>query len=168
MVSNSSRTKGVFLNGNLGIKINRPSAADAAGWVSIFTINGGLIQITGLYAIVTVLHAGAACQVQFRHSAGPTVLNVATAAVATPVGTVVTVTGDPADNAIIGLGTGVLNTFVPLQGGMKGSPTTGIQEMGLVCGVGTIDVDWTVSTAGSTRYVLTYIPIDNQSHVFWV
>ena len=163
-----SKIKASFMNGNLGIKVVRPAIADIAGWVSIFTINGGLVQVTGLYAIVTTLHAGAACNLQFRHTTGNTILCALTGAIASPVGTIITITGDPADGAVIGVGTGVDNTAPPIQGGLKGSATAGIQQMGLVCGVGDIQVDWTVVTAGVTRYVLTYIPIDDEAYVFSV
>jgi hypothetical protein len=155
----------MYLNGNLGIKVPRIAALDVAGWVPIYTIAGGFVQVTGLYAVVTVLHAGALCQVQFRHSVGGTVLNVLTNAVASPVGTLVTITGDPADPAIIGVGTGVLDTAPHIQGGMKGSGG-GVQQMGRVMGAGTIDVDWTVVTAGQTRYILTYIPLDPNAYVY--
>lgn len=164
-MSYSKEIKSIYLNGNLGIKVPRVAAADVAGWVPIYAIVGGLVQITGLYAVVTVLHAGAACQIQFRHSVGGTVFNVLTNAIASPVGTIVSITGDPADGAIVSVGTGVLDTAPHLQGGMKGSGG-GVQQMGRVCGVGTIDVDWTVVTAGSTRYVLTYIPIDDTARVY--
>ena len=161
----SSVVKASYLNAGLGIKVVHPAAADVAGWVSIFTITGGLIQITGLYGVATVLHAGAAATVQFRHSTGGTVLSQVTLAVASPVGTIYAITGDPADPTIVSVGTGVLNTAPPVQGGMQGSGAGGIQQFGLVCGVGTIDVDFTVVTAGSTRFVLTYIPIDDTALV---
>jgi hypothetical protein len=156
--------KAAVLNGNLGIKVIRPAQNDVAGWVSIFTIVGGFIQITGLYGIVSTVHVGAA-NLQFRHSAGG-VMCLATACAAATQGTIVTITGIPGENVVIGIGT-ALNTAPPIQGGMKGSGG-GVQQMGVVCGVGTIDVDWTAVTSGQTRYVMTYIPIDDVAHVYAV
>ena len=156
--------KAVVLNGNLGIKVLRLAANDIAGWVSIFRINGGFVQITGLYGIVTTVHVGAA-NLQFRHSAGG-VMCLATACAAATTGTIVTLTGIPGENVIIGIGTGT-DIAGNIQGGLKGSGG-GVQQMGVVCGVGTIDVDWTAVTSGATRYVLTYIPIDDVAHVYSV
>ena len=156
------------LNGNLGLMVKRVAALDIAASTPIFQILGGYVQVTGLYGFVTVLHAGGANTIQFRHSVGPTVISTATPAVASPVGTIYSCLGDPASPVAIGVGTGVLLTAPPVQGGMKGAGASGIQQMGLVCGIGTIDVTFSVVTAGSTRYVLTYIPIDELARVIAV
>jgi hypothetical protein len=166
-MSLSSQIKAAYLNAGLGIRVERPIANDAVGPTAIFTIAGGLVQVTGLYGVVTTLRAGGAGVTQvFSHSTGPTVLCVATITGLATVGTIITLTGDPADALIIGVGTGVLNTAPPVQGGMKGSGAGGISQFGLVMGVGTITTTISVVTAGATRYVLTYIPIDSAAYVY--
>ena len=154
-----------YNNAGTGIRVNRVAAPDAVGPTNLFTIQGGLVQVTGLIGIVTVLRAGAAATTVFSHSTGPTLLCVATPTVASPVGTVFSITGDPFDGLIVGIGTTVLNTFPPIQGGMKGSGLGGVQQFGLYCGVGTITTTISFSTAGSTRYILTYIPLDDGATV---
>jgi hypothetical protein len=166
-MSASQESHGIFLNGNLGIKVPRASAADVAGWVTIYNIVGGYVLVTGLYGFVTTLHAGALCNIAFRHGTGGTALSQLVLAAALPVGSIVSITGDPLDNTLVSVGTGVANTAPPLFGvSCKGSAVGGTQEMGILCGVGTIQVDWTVVTAGATRYILTYIPVDDQAKVF--
>jgi hypothetical protein len=158
--------KASYLNAGLGIHVERVLAADAVGPTNIFTIAGGLVLITGLYGVVTTLRAGGAgVTTVFSHSTGPTTLCLATITGLAAVGTTLALTGDPADALIIGVGTGVANTFPPIQGGMKGSGAGGISQFGLVCGVGTITTTISVVTAGATRYALTYIPIDSQATV---
>lgn len=147
-----------YLQAGTGIRVNRVAVADVAGWVTKFTITGGLVLVTGLVGMVTVLRAGALATTQFRHSIIPTVLNVATATVALPLGAIFTITGNPLDNLVIGA---VLGT--PIQGGMMGSANPGapIQQFGMIMPVGLIQVNVTVVTAGSTRYICTYIPLDD-------
>jgi hypothetical protein len=79
---------------------------------------------------------------------------------------VITITGDPADGAIIGIGTGVANTVAPLQGGLQGSGAGGMNMFGVVLGVGNLTTTISVATTGATRYVLSYIPIDPLAFVF--
>lgn len=155
-----------YMNGGTGIRVNRAAAVDAVGPTVIFTITGGLVLVTGLVGVVTTLRAGGAgVTTVFSHSTGPTNLCLATITGLAAVGTTLTVTGDPADALIIGVGTGVANTFPPIQGGMKGSAVGGIQQFGLLCGVGTITTTISVVTAGATRYILTYIPQDDGAAV---
>lgn len=157
--------KATYLQAGLGIRVNRAAAADLVGPTAIFTIAGGLVLVTSLVAVVTVLRAGALATTLFSHSTGATALCLATATIASPVGTTITLTGDPAEALVIGVGTGVANTFPPIQGGMKGSPA-GINMFGVIMGVGTITTTISVVTAGSTRYRLTYIPIDEGATVY--
>lgn len=149
-----------------GIRVNRAAALDAVGPTAIFTITGGLVLVTGLVGIVTVLRAGGAgVTTVFSHSTGPTNLCVATITGLATVGTTFTITGDPADPLIIGVGTAVANTFPPIQGGMMGSGLGGIQQSGVIMGVGTITTTISIVTAGQTRYMLTYIPLDDAAAV---
>lgn len=155
-----------YKNAGTGIRVNRATAADAVGPTNLFTITGGLVLVTGLVGVVTTLRAGGAGATQvFSHSTGPTVLCAATITGLATVGTTITITGDPADFAIIGVGTAVANTFPPIQGGMKGSGLGAIQQFGPICGVGTITTTLSLSTAGATRYIITYIPLDDAALV---
>jgi hypothetical protein len=150
-----------YIQGGTGLRVNRAAAADAVGPTAIFTITGGLVLLTGLIGVVTTLRAGALATTVFSHSTGPTALCVATATIASPVGTAMTITGDPADPLIVVVGTAVANTFPPLQGGMNGSGAGGISQFGLILGVGTITTTISVVTAGATRYICSYIPLDD-------
>jgi len=148
----------------LGIRVNRAAAADAVGPTNIFTVAGGPVLVTSLIGVVTVARTGGAGVTQvFTHTAVN--LCVATITGLATVGTVVALTGDPADPLAIGVGTAVANTFAPVQGSMKGSATSGIQQFGVLIGLGSITTTITVVTAGSTRYILTYIPMDDASIV---
>ena len=159
--------KRAYLNAGLGIRVNRVAAADAVGPTAIFTIAGGVVLITSLVGIVTTLRAGGAGVTQlFSHSTGATALCVAAITGLAAAGTIVTITGDPADALIVGAGTGVANTFVPIQGGMKGSGAGGVAQWGIYVGVGTITTTISIVTAGATRYMLSYIPVDDQAIVF--
>ncbi len=170
-MSLSAMIKAMYANiGQSGVQGNnvlRPTAGDAAGWVSIFRIANGTVIVTGLYAIVTVLHAGAACFVGFRHTVNNTALCALTAAVAPAVGTMFTITGNPNDDAVIS--TAAANIGAPIQSGIRGSQmVASIQMPGLLMAAGDIQVDWTVVTAGSTRYICTYIPLDPGATLIWV
>lgn len=155
-----------YMNGGTGIRVNRAAAVDAVGPTVIFTITGGIVLITGLIGVVTTLRAGGAgVTTVFSHSTGPTNLCLATITGLAAVGTTFTITGDPADALVIGVGTGVANTFPPIQGGMNGSAAGGIQQFGLLFGVGTITTTISVVTAGATRYILTYIAQDDGAAV---
>lgn len=163
-MSLTQETKELILNAGLGRRVYRASAADAVGPTNLFTIANGLILMTGLYGIVTVVRTGGAGATQvFTHTA--TNLCAATITGLATVGTVVTITGDPADNLIIGVGTGVANTVAPLQGGLKGSGAGGINQFGIVLGIGSVTTTISIATTGETRYVMSYIPIDATAYV---
>jgi hypothetical protein len=165
-MSLSSLIKRSYLNAGLGIIVPRVTAADAVGPTALFTIAGGLVLITSLVGVVTVVRTGGAAVTQlFSHSTGATALCTATITGLATVGTTITVTGDPGEPLVIGVGTGVANTFPPIQGGMKGSGA-GINQFGLICGVGTITTTISIATTGSTRYILSYIPIDDTAIVY--
>lgn len=165
-MSLSSLVKRTYLNGNMGIMVPRATAADAVGPTNLYTIAGGLVLITNLVGVVTVVRTGGAAVTQlFSHTTGPTALCTATITGLATVGTTITITGDFADPLIIGVGTAVANTFPPIQGGLKGSAAGGAQMFGLICGVGSITTTISVATTGSTRYLLTYIPLDDTAIV---
>ena len=149
----------------LGLRVNRGAAVDIApGPTNIFTIAGGRIILTGLYGIVTIIRSGGApATMALAFSVGPTALHAPALAITgnATVGTIFDITGDPADALIVGVGTGVAETSPPIQAGMHGSATAGIQQPGLVLGAGSITVAHSaVGATGTTRYVLTYIPLD--------
>jgi hypothetical protein len=160
----ASRIKASYFDAGLGIRVPRVIAADAVGPTNLFTVAGGYIILTGLYGIVTAARTGGAGATQvFTHTA--TNLCIAGITGLATVGTVVTITGDPADALIIGVGTGVANTVAPLQGGIKGSGVGGMNMFGLILGVGSITTTISIVTTGATRYVISYIPIDDTARV---
>jgi hypothetical protein len=157
----SSLIQRIYLQGGLGVRIDRLPAADPqAAWQTIFTITG-LVQITGLIGVRTVIQAGGASNMQFRHSVGPTVGCLAAAITGDTVNTIYTITGNPNDALIIGLG------GTPIQGGGMGSQAVAsVQMFGSLAFTGNIQVTMTAAAGtGSTRYVLTYIPLDDAALV---
>jgi hypothetical protein len=96
---------------------------------------------------------------QFRHSVGPTVLDAGTLAItADAVDTIYLLTGDTTDPIVSGA------AGAAVMGGklVATSATYGATPLFIV-GAGTIDVTMTaVAGTGSTRYVLTYIPLDDE------
>jgi len=158
--------KAILQNAGTGLKVYRPAAPDVVAATTIFTITGGLVLVTSLVGIVTVIRVGGAGATQaLTFSVGPTALHTPALAVTgnATVGTMFTITGDPGDALVVGVGTGVLNTAPPIQGGLQGSALTGIQQFGMIMGVGLIQVAHSaigVAPIGQTRYILTYIPLD--------
>jgi hypothetical protein len=150
--------------GALGWRVDEPAIADVAGPTTIFTIAGGPIILTGLMGfVVTIRSAGVLETTLFTHSQGPTALNNAALSVTgnAAIGTAFTITGNPADALLIGAGGAVVNAFVPLSGGIMGSPTgVAVQQFGMLLGVGTIRVTLSIGGGtGTTRYIMTYIPL---------
>ena len=154
--------------GQKGLRISRPAAVDDQNVTTpIFTIAGGPIMLTGLMSIRTVIQAGGASNLQFSHSVGPTVLHLATTCTGDGVGTVSILAGDAGDALVIGAGTGVANTFAPLDPGRL--VATSLQYGGepfRILPVGNITVIHTAAAGtGSSRYVMFWIPLDLASTV---
>jgi len=151
--------------GLLGLRVDRAAAADIVVATNIFTIAGGHILLTGLWGAVTIIRSGGAgATMSVAWSVGPTALHTPAAAVTgnATVGTVFTCTGDAADPLIIGVGTGVANTAPPIQGGLAGSGAFGVQQFGVTLGAGSITVAHSaIGATGTTRYWLTYIPLND-------
>lgn len=145
--------------GRFGTPVDRAAAADPQNvWENIFTIAGGLVFITSLIAVRTVIQAGGASNMQFRHSVGPTVVCAAAAITGNAVGTIYTITGVFADALQIAA------AGIPIPGGLLGG--TGDSVNGIIMAAGTIDVTMTaVAGTGSTRYICHYIPIDSGATV---
>jgi len=154
----------ILQNAGKGLKVYRPAVPDVVAATTKFTITGGFVLVTGLIGVVTVIRSGGAgATMALTFSVGPTALHTPALAVTgnATVGTVFTITGDPGDALVVGVGTGVLNTAPPIQGGMQGSALAGIQQFGMIMGVGLIQVAHSaIGATGSTRYILTYIPLD--------
>lgn len=148
---------------SLGIRVARAAAVDVPNtvWTNIFSIAGGLVLVTSLIGVRTVVQAGGASNMQFRHSVGATVLCAATAVAANAVGTIYTITGNFADAITLGA------AGVPILGGIAGGLlATGNQGYGILMGVGNIQVSFSAAGhTGSTRYVLTYIQVDDGASV---
>lgn len=142
----------------MGLRTSRAAAADPQNvWQSIFTIAGGLIAVTGLIGVRTVIQAGGASTMQFRHSVGPTVLDTGAAAVTgDAVDTIYMWTGDPADAILLGA------AGVPVMFGRTTGAAVRYGSLPLMAmGAGNIQVTMTAAAGtGSTRYILLWTPID--------
>lgn len=160
-----TEVQATLMNAGLGLKVPRAAAADAVGPTALYTIAGGLVLVTNLIGLVTTLRAGALATQVFSHTIGPTVLCVATNCIASPVGTIVSVSGNVLDNLAVSVPVGGVSS--PIQGSMVGSQNVGapVQQYGMIMDVGNITTTITVVTGGATRYVLFYIPIDDGATV---
>jgi hypothetical protein len=142
----------------LGYIVPRAAAADPqAAWLSLFTIAGGLVGVTALIGVRTIIQAGGASTMQFRHSVPPTVLDAGTLAITgTDVGTFYTLTGDVTDP----IGQGVVGAPVTAGKVVATSITYGSPIL-FIAGPGNIQVTMTAAAGtGSTRYLIGYIPLD--------
>ena len=152
----------IHQQGGQGIRIPRAAAADPQNvWLPIFTIAGGPVLVTGLYGIRTVIQAAGASNMQFRSSVGPTVLCAVGVITGQAIGTFYSITGNFADALQMGA------AGVPILAGIAGGLlATGNQGMGIMMPVGTIDVTMTAAAGtGSTRYIVSYIPLDEASYI---
>jgi len=144
--------------GGMGLRTTRAAAADPQNvWQNLFTVAGGLIAITGLIGVRTVIQAGGASTMQLRHSVGPTVFDAGTAAITgDAVDTIYVLTGDATDPIQVGAaGVAVMSAKVVATSTRYGSLPL------IIVGAGTIDVTMTAAAGtGSTRYVLLWTPID--------
>jgi len=132
-------------NSALGKMVHRTTAADPQNvWLPLFTITG-MVIFTGLMARRTVIQAGGASTMQFRHSAVPTILDDGTLAITGDVAdTVYSCDFDPTDPIISAVGT------VP----------GAIAPFGLTVD-GDIEVTMTaVAGTGSMEYWVAYIPVN--------
>ena len=158
-MSITQHVKGLYLSegagGALGTRVVRAAAADPQNvWLNIFTVAGGWVLLTGLIGVRTVIQAGGASNMQFRSSVGNTVMCVAAAITGNAVGTIYSITGNPAGALIIGAA-GILIMDTLSAGGA-----------GLLIPTGTIQITMTAAAGtGSTRYVLHYIPVDARANV---
>ena len=146
-----------YASGPLGIPIHRPAVADPQNvWTTRFTITGGLILLTMLGGVRTVIQAGGAGNLQFRHSVGPTNLCAAAAITGNAVGTIYAITGDTTDPVQIGAA-GV----AVMLGRVVATSTTYGGVPGILLGAGNIQLTCTAAAGtGSTRWFLRYFPID--------
>lgn len=148
--------------GRLGTPVDRAAAADPQNvWENIFTVAGGLVLITSLIGVRTVIQAGGASNMQFRHSIGPTNICAVAAITGDAVGTFYTITGIFADALQIAA------AGIPLPGGLAGSVGGGGNSIsGVIMAAGTIQVTMTAAAGtGSTRYICHYIPLDSGATV---
>ena len=152
-------TARTYMQAGTGILVNKGTAyTDPQNvWTTIFTIANGLVLVTNLVGVRTVVQAGGASFIQLRHSVGTTALCAATTLItADAVATIYTITGNPSDGVISGA------SGAPIQGGMHGSPAGLSSEMfGVIMMAGNIQYTCTAAAGtGSTRFILTYIPLD--------
>lgn len=146
-----------------GIPVERAAQADPQNvWETIFTVTGGLIRVLSLIGVRTVIQAGGASTMQFRHSVGPTVWDAGTLAITGhAVNTIYLATGDTTDP----IQAGVAGVTVMTGKVVATSTTYGANGL-FVVGAGNIQVTMTAAAGtGSTRYILRYIPEDTGAYV---
>ena len=125
-------------------------------WENIFTVSGGLVLMTLLVGERTIIQAGGASNLDLEvdpTAGAAVVLCIPTVVTTDPVGTLYTITGNPADAVYAGLA---------VQGGMAGGAlATGQNTHGWVVPPGT--VEWRESAGagtGSIQWTMYYVPID--------
>jgi len=125
-------------------------------WEDIFTVSNGLVLMTMLVGERTVIQGGGVSNLdlQIDPTAGAAVaLCIPTVVTTDAVGTLYTITGNPADAVYAGLA---------VQGGMSGGAlATGQNTHGWVVPPGT--VEWRESAGAGTgeiQWTMLYIPID--------
>ena len=158
--------KSLFMShsgGTLGTRRFRVASIPTAGgaFLPIFTVSNGLVLMTLLVGETTVAEATGATNLtlQTNPTAGAAVaLCIATAVTLDAIGTLYTITGNPADAVYAGLA---------VQGGMSGGAlATGQNTHGWVIPPGT--VDWSETVAAPTHQVqwtMFYVPIDPKASV---
>lgn len=156
----------VYTSRLLGIRVPRAAAADDVNtWTTIYTVTGTIL-LTLLLGVRTVNQGGAVADtMQFRHSVGPTVLDVGTLSILGDlVGNMYNLCGSFAD-PIGSCGAGA--AALPIMGGVAGGiVATGTGTSAIIMGAGNIQVIHTnVAHTGSSRYVLFYIPVTTTGFV---
>lgn len=128
----------------LGKTIHKAAVTDPQNvWLPLFAING-LVIISGILGRRTVVQAGGASTMQFRHSIVPSILDDGTRVItADPAHTLYTCDGDPTDPILSGIGIipGAIAPFFFTEGGNI--------EVTMTAAAGT----------GAMEYWLTYIPV---------
>ena len=154
---NKSLVERIYLQGGLGIRVQRaPDVDPQAVFLPIFQITG-LVLITSLIGVRTVAQAGGASTMQFEHSVGPTVLDAGALSIAADtIGTIYFLDGDVADSIVKGLGgnaiTGDILNVYPHKS---------------LVGAGTINVTMTAAAGtGSTGYSISFIPVDDTAIIY--
>lgn len=147
----------------LGIQVRRPAAADPQNvWLTLFTVTGGIIILTALVGVRTIIQAAGAATMQFRH--GATVLDSGALAVTgQAAGTIYALSGHIPDPIIAGA------AGIPIEVGKLIAAVAQYSALfgaGLIMGAGNIQVTMTAAAGtGSTRYILCYIPLDEEANV---
>jgi len=157
--------KSLFLSqsgGTLGTRVFRATnACPQTAWENIFTVATGNVLMTLLVGERTVIQAGGASNIDFQvdPTAGAAVsLCAVTVCTTDAVGTIYTITGNPADACYSGLS---------VPGGMAGGALlTGQNVHGWIVPPGTIE--WRESAAagtGNVQFYMFYVPIDIGANV---
>lgn len=157
--------KSLFLSrsgGTLGTPVFRATnACPQNAWESIFTVAVGNVLMTLLVGERTAIQAGGASNIDFRINptvGGAVSLCGVTVCTTDAIGTIYTITGNPADACYSGLA---------VPGGMAGGALlTGQNTHGWVVPPGTIQ--WRESAAngtGSVQFYMFYVPIDRRANV---
>ncbi len=146
----------------LGMVETRAAAADPQNaWQTIFAVAGGVVLVKVLIGYRTVIQAGGASTMQFRHSVGPTVLDAGTLAITGhDVGTVYYCTGDATDPIVAGA------AGAPVSLGKLVATSATYGGEGWLMTPGNIQVTMTAAAGtGSTSYTIVYIPISSGATV---
>jgi len=146
------------VSGTLGKRVNRAAALiPQTATEALFNVVGGNVLITSIIGEVTVLIGNVAntLQLQINPTAGAAVVldGGGYNPQANAVGTLVTITGNPADDIIGGLA---------IAGGLAGGLlATGINTHGWVAPPGTIELITTAdSVVGQMKWQCHYVPLD--------
>lgn len=144
----SGEVESIKLQMPYGVIVRRPATVDPKNtFTNIFTVSG-LVIVNLLIGVRTIVQAGGASTMQFRHSVGSTVLDYGGLSIAADaVGTVYVLQGDLATN--INIVSGAAGAAAPLANGSLGCS--------LIINGGTIQVNMTAAAGtGSTSYILSY------------
>lgn len=142
-------------NQNLPIAVNRPAAAIAATTASIFRVNG-ICEILAIFGVVTTVMEAKAITCKLRHNSDigagfDTDFNTALDINAAAVGTILSITGNPAD-AMIATPFGIITSDSAL-------------EKPILVNSGTIDRVAGDTTTGAVKWSILYRPIEAGANI---
>jgi hypothetical protein len=143
-------------NIQLGTKLDKAAAAlPQTGDLTLFTVTGGRIILTGLVAQVTTVIQNQACTVQFKSvpTVGSTVTISGTASIiAAEVGALFSLDGTALSTAPSGVPAGA-GAALFTRGG------------GIIIPVGSIKMATSASNTGAMSYTMTFISLDDGAQV---
>ena len=148
----------IYQEREYGQKVQRAAAADPAGGAVqvLFTISGGIVLVTMLVGVRTIIQAAGASNFTFSHSVGPTNLCTATAVTGNDVDTTYTITGNFGDALQI-----AVDGAAAIAGITEGLLATGDRCKGILMPAGNITMTGSgAGVTGSCSYYIQFIPMD--------